>query len=202
MSEQLRWWPMYSKQESLNTSVRRLLHAAASLFFMQHYFYHITDLSAENKLITDLPHKVPILYRWWFPEGSEPVEILRNYKAEDLLSQTLTTTIGNTKYYALYIGKGINGRRRLKNHLNPRKRTSTLRRTLSGLLNTDDESKISKVLQECYYEWCEMACSKDELSDREEQAIKDGYYPLNLSENDKISKEWRQFLQQRRSANN
>lgn len=150
---------------------------------------------------TGLPHKGPILYRWWFPEESEPVKILRAYEAEDLLSKTLTATIGETKYYALYLGKGINGRRRLKNHISPRKRTSTLRRTLSGLLNTDDEETISKVLQQCYYEWCEMACSKDELSDREEQAIKDGYYPLNLSENEHISATWRLFLKnQRKSA--
>ncbi len=194
---------MYSKQESLNTSVRGgcCVQQPPVILIMQHYFYPITDLSADNKLTTDLPHKVPILYRWWFPEESEPVKILRAYEAEDLLSKTLTATIGETKYYALYLGKGINGRRRLKNHISPRKRISTLRRTLSGLLNTDDESKISKVLQECYYEWCEMACSKDELSDREEQAIKDGYYPLNLSENEHISATWRLFLKnQRKSA--
>jgi len=166
---------------------------------MQHYFYPITDLSSDNNLTTDLPHKVPILYRWWFPENSELVKKLRAYEAEDLLSGTLTTTISETKYYALYLGKGINGRRRLKNHISPRKRTSTLRRTLSGLLNTDDEKEISKILQLCYYEWCEMECSKDELSKREETAINEGYYPLNLSENYNISKEWKYFLQQRRT---
>ena len=89
----------------------------------------------------------------------------------------------------------------IENHISPRKWISTLRRTLSGLLNTDDESEISNVLQECYYEWYEMVCSKDELSDREEQAIKDGYYPLNLSENEHISATWRLFLKnQRKSA--
>lgn len=164
------------------------------------FFFPIVDLCEDNKLTTDLPHKVPILYRWWFPEGSEPVRILRAYEAEDLLSGTLTTTIGKNKYFALYLGKGINGRRRFKNHISPRKRTSTLRRTLSGLLNTDDESIISDVLQQCYYEWCELSCTKDELSEQEEKAIKEGYYPLNLSENDKISKEWKQFLRTRRCA--
>ena len=164
----------------------------------EHFFFPITGLSEGSKLTTDLPHKVPILYRWWFPEGSEPVRILRGYKAEDLLSKTLTAVIGNTKYYALYLGKGINGRRRLKNHISPRKRTSTLRRTLSGVLNTDDESKISTVLQQCFYEWCEMSCSKEELGSREKEAINKDFYPLNLSENDNISPEWRHFLQQRR----
>lgn len=165
------------------------------------FFFPIVELCEDNKLTTDLPHKVPILYRWWFPEDSEPVKILRAYEAEDLLSETLTTTIGNTKFYALYLGKGINGRRRFKNHISPRKRTSTLRRTLSGLLRTDDESKISDVLQQCYYEWWEMACSEEELGSREKTAIKEGYYPLNLSENDNISAEWKHFLQQRRTTN-
>ncbi len=168
----------------------------------QHYFYPITYLSADNKLITNLPHKVPILYRWWFPEGSEPVNILRAYEAEDLLSGTLTKTIGAIRYYALYLGKGINGRRRLKNHISQRKRTSTLRRTLSGLLNTDDEGKISSVLQQCYYEWCEMSCSKEELGIQEETAINSGFYPLNLSENHKISTMWREFLTYQRQIVN
>ena len=164
----------------------------------EHFFFPIVDLCEENRLITGFPHKVPILYRWWFPEGSDPVETLRAYEAENLLSGTLTTTIGETKYYALYLGKGFNGRRRLKNHICPRKRTSTLRRTLSGLLNTEDESKICKVLQKCYYEWYEMSCTKDDLSSKEETAINEGYYPLNLKENNNISKEWKEFLQKRR----
>ena len=154
---------------------------------------------------TGLPHKGPILYRWWFGEKSKVMKTITDFAKKDqeladFLRNVERYKENNTTYYALYLGKGVNGRRRLKNHLSPHKRSSTLRRTIGALLNTENENDITKELQLCFYDWCEMLC-KEELSDREEQAIKDGYYPLNLSENEHISATWRLFLKnQRKSA--
>ena len=153
---------------------------------------------------TGLPHKGPILYRWWFGEKSKVMKTITDFAKKDQELADFLRSVerykeNNTTYYALYFGKGVNGRRRLKNHLSPHKRSSTLRRTIGALLNTENENDITKELQLCFYDWCEMLC-KEELSDREEQAIKDGYYPLNLSENNKNSKEWKTHLQQLRNS--
>ena len=80
---------------------------------MQHYFYPIKDLAADNKLTTGLPHKVPILYRWWFPEDSPVVAYLENYLAqhtEDIdmhyvYARLKRKELNNKTYYALYFGK-------------------------------------------------------------------------------------------------
>ena len=148
----------------------------------------------------NLPHKGPILYRWWFvddPDNSKIVDIIRRYSQIEL-SKCMSMTQNGKTYYSLYFGKGVNGRRRFKNHIGSRKRTSTLRRTIAALLQTTDEERITHELQQCYYEWWECDCDKETLEDNERKWIKEGYYPLNLKENNKISKEWKNYLQTKR----
>jgi hypothetical protein len=108
--------------------------------------------------------------------------------------------VASGTYYALYLGKGVNGRRRLKNHLSPRKRISTLRRTIAALLHTNNEDKITSVLSTCYYEWCELDCDKKDLENIEKEQIEKGYYPLNLKDNPNISKQWKEVIQHKRKA--
>ncbi len=79
----------------------------------------------------------PILYRWWFPETSKVVTILRKWKGSDLLAGVQTCAFEGTTYYALYFGKSNNGYRRFCQHSTGNVHTSTLRRTIHSLL-TDD----------------------------------------------------------------
>ena len=177
----------------------------------QNEIYHLSAVSklcSGGQLLTEYPHNVPILYRWWFPTDSKVVSILLEYvqshkedvKMQQMLTDIKHRTLGNNEYYCLYLGKGINGRRRFKNHISPRKRTSTLRLSISALLQTEDENAISDVLMQCYYEWKELSCDNGELENQEVAAIADGNYPLNLKENEKISSTWKAFLQDHRKT--
>ena len=163
---------------------------------------HITDV-IDNRIS---PHTGPIIYRWWFhKEDSKVMNVLCEHSGDVLfenIDKNLPEHVGvaSGTYYALYLGKGVNGRRRLKNHLSPRKRTSTLRRTIAALLNTNDEDDITAALLTCYYEWCELDCNKEDLERIEKGLIKDGYYPLNLKDNPNISKQWKEVIQNKRSA--
>lgn len=165
----------------------------------QHYFFAVSELKGANgKLSTCLPHnKKPILYRWWFPR-EVALELLSKHKAARMLESTLSTNIYKRRYYALYLGKGTNGRTRFANHIHKHKRFSTLRRTIGGLLCTADEYEISKILDNCYYEWCEISCQQCKLEDLEKKAINKRFYPLNLKDNNNISEEWREKLEELR----
>ena len=162
---------------------------------------HITDV-IDNRIS---PHTGPIIYRWWFHKDSEVMNVLREHAGDvqlEMIDMELPEHVGvaSGTYYALYLGKGVNGRRRLKNHLSPRKRTSTLRRTIAALLHTNDEDKITSVLSTCYYEWCELDCDKKDLERIEKGLIKDGYYPLNLKDNPSICNRWKEVIQHKRKA--
>ena len=146
----------------------------------------------------ELPHRAPILYRWWFREGSEIVKIVREHLSEIEFQDIKSQKLKDSTYYALYFGKGINGRRRFKNHMRPPMRTSTLRRTIAALLQTTDEERVTQELQQCYYEFWEYDCDKRTLEEMELEWIKSGYYPLNLKDNNKISEEWKNHLQNKR----
>ena len=100
--------------------------------------------------------------------------------------------------YAMYVGKGANGKRRFKNHISSRIRTSTLRRTIAALLETNNEDAITTVLKNCYYEWWEIECDKKTLAEEEKNKINEGYYPLNLKENNKVCTKWKKILQEQR----
>lgn len=148
----------------------------------------------------ELPHRAPILYRWWFRYDSKILKIVCEYLNKTEVQKIKTEELGGNTYYALYFGKGVNGRRRFKNHIGSRKRTSTLRRTIAALIGTNEEEEISKHLQQCYYEWWEYDCDKKTLEGKELSMINDDdyYYPLNLKDNEKISEEWKNYLQNKR----
>lgn len=157
----------------------------------------VKDLMAKT---VELPPRAPILYRWWFRDGSEIVKKVCEHLNEIEVQKIKTEKLGGKTYYALYFGKGINGRRRIKNHIGSRKRISTLRRTIAALLETDNEKDITEHLQQCYYEWWEYDCDKKTLEGKELSMINDDdyYYPLNLKDNNKISEEWKNYLQNKR----
>ena len=144
------------------------------------------------------PSNKPIIYRWWFVENSSVVEKIRMNLCNKEFQKILKKEIGKGKYhYAMYVGKGANGKRRFKNHISPHIRTSTLRRTIAALLETSNEKAITDVLKDCYYEWWELECNKT-LADEERNKINKGYYPLNLKENNKVCTKWKKFLQEQR----
>ena len=104
------------------------------------------------------------------------MNLLREHAGDvqlEMIDTDLPEHVGVTSgtYYALYLGKGVNGRRRLKNHLSRHKRTSTLRRTIAALLHTNDEKDITAALSTCYYEWCELDCDKKDLENIEKEQI-------------------------------
>ena len=153
--------------------------------------------------------KEPILYRWWFPEDSEVVNLLREWKSNDskkainLLDGVLTTDKfpdGKT-YYALYFGKSNNGYRRFCQHSTGNVHTSTLRRTIHSLL-TDDlynkathEQEITDLLRECYFEWTVIGEEDENLVECIEAiCIVHGTYPLNIDGNPAIDEDWRKYM--------
>ena len=80
-----------------------------------------------NKVLGGMEHykvgtgKIPVaksavLYRWWFPENSEVVKILSNWKGSDLLDGVQKREFEDKNYYALYFGKSNNGYRRFCQH--------------------------------------------------------------------------------------
>ena len=144
------------------------------------------------------PSNKPIIYRWWFVENSSVVKIIRRNLCNKEFQKISKEEIDKGGYrYAMYVGKGANGKRRFKNHISPRIRTSTLRRTIAALLETNNEDDITKVLKQCYYEWWELECNKT-LADEERKKINEGYYPLNLKENNQVCTKWKKFLQEQR----
>ena len=162
---------------------------------MSDKIHSVKDLMGKT---IEFPHRAPILYRWWFREGSKIVKIVREHLSEIEFQDIKSQKLEDSTYYALYFGKGIKGRRRIKNHMRPPMRTSTLRRTIAALLETTDEERITQELQQCYYEWWEYDCDKKALEGMELEWIKSGYYPLNLKDNNKISDEWKNYLQNKR----
>lgn len=153
---------------------------------------------------------VPIIYRWWFPDKSPIIEYLReyvkshakDYKMKYLLDNGLRKiTIGNCEYNALYFGKSDKGRTRFSNHDKGSEEDSTLRKTIRAILtlikdkDCDNIEKIDDILSKCYFEWTEFLREDGQLIDCfEVMAIAIGYYPLNLKDNPRISKDWRDTI--------
>jgi len=159
--------------------------------------YSVPDLINDKKKAT-WPHKGPILYCWWFPKGSDIVTFIEN-QPEINKSEIASMKKGNTEYFALYLGKGANGRRRLGNHLRSNKRYSTLRRTIAAILGNSNEDFITDQLAQCYYEWCELpGYGKAQLAKSEEREINDGYFPLNVMENKSVDSKWIDRLKEMR----
>ena len=156
--------------------------------------------------------KSPILYRWWFPEESAVMDILTQYSHSDaematLLQHVETREIENKTYYALYFGKSNNGYHRYSQHSTGNVHISTLRRTLYGLCLTENEAKqyikereeeITRMLQECYYEWIPFDEEGKLVECVESICIALGKYPLNLDGNPAISDSWREYVMEKR----
>ena len=151
----------------------------------------------------------PVLYRWWFPE-SFVKEVLMPYTKEypglkTLLGETETLTIEGMTYYALYLGKSVNGYHRFCQHATGNTHTSTLRRTLYGLLyghsyDKDKEKDITAMLKECYYEWYAFDKEDEALVECVEAiCIALGKYPLNIDGNPAIDADWCKLLMDERS---
>ena len=170
----------------------------------QHYICAVKELYNGNKLKTELISEEHFLYRWWFPAESPIVKYLEAYLAqhpEDIdmryvYSRLKRKMIGETTYFALYLGKSTNGRKRFGQHTRGTIKQSTLRETLRAILelngNPCKEEGISNVLNDCYYEWMEFLEEDHELIDSfEMMAIAIGYYPLNFDGNNSISESWK-----------
>ena len=80
----------------------------------------------------------PVLYRWWFPESFVSAVLMpytKNYPSlKIVLGDVSTQQMEGKTYYALYFGKSVNGYHRFRQHISGNIHTSTLRRTLYGLL--------------------------------------------------------------------
>ena len=156
--------------------------------------------------------KEPVLYRWWFPEGAAVMDVLTQYSHSDaematLLQQVETREIENKTYYALYFGKSNNGYHRYSQHSTGNLHISTLRRTLYGLCLTENgekqyikerEEEITRMLQECYYEWIPFDNEGKLVECVESICIALGKYPLNVDGNPAISNQWRDYLLEKR----
>ena len=147
----------------------------------------------------------PILYRWWFPETSNVVKILREWKGSDLLAGVQTREFEGTTYYALYFGKSNKGYRRFIQHSKGNIHTSTLRRTIHGLLTDEEynkpvhEPQIDEILKDCYFEWAVIDKEEESLVECIEAiCIVHGTYPLNIDGNPAINSKWREHMMNER----
>lgn len=176
------------------------------------FLYPISELYDGKNLKTELLRSAPFLYRWWFIEGSKPMQLLEQYinaHPDDIDMQHMrahlkTLCLNGQTYYALYMGKSINGRNRFSQHIRGNVDLSTLRKTICAvlmLLQEDaSEESISKVLNECYYEWVEMEHDSELVDSFEMMAISLGNYPYNIDSNSAVSKEWKQQILSARQA--
>lgn len=162
-------------------------------------------VGAEDRI--PIPHK-PILYRWWFPEDSIVLKVLRTYarknsQLDNLLSLVETRKIEGKIYYALYFGKSNNGYRRYCQHATGNIHLSTLRHTLYGLCIGDNydkakEPQITNILRQCYCEWLDFSQEGNLVECVESICIALGDYPLNVEGNPAISDKWLNTLMSKR----
>jgi len=152
--------------------------------------------------------KTPILYRWWFPK-SFIENVLKPYTKDytplkTLLNEVSKQDIDCTTYYALYFGKSVNGYQRFRQHATGNIHSSTLRRTLYGLLYSHSydktkENDITAMLKDCYYEWYPFDEEGELVECIEAICIALGKYPLNIDGNPSIDDKWCQLLMDKRN---
>ena len=156
-------------------------------------------------------------YVWWFPqeEANALIEPLKEFIDADKLRKVQVEQIDGKTYYALYFGiASIKGGllQRIKWHtaaINPhtaacvRSRTlSTLRQTICGLMGLpmvgiETQKEVDKIVKKCYWEWTEHDNPHEiELNQLNNE---NACYPLNIKENNTISKECRKKLIRLRS---
>jgi predicted GIY-YIG superfamily endonuclease len=173
------------------------------------------EMKSNRKKVSEINKKEvsdePVLYRWWFPKDSLIIELIqklccKNKKYGDILDKIETIKYNNTTYYALYLGKSVNGRRRFSQHTTGNIKTSTIRHTLYGLLFTgkdkdnthykDKEENITVLLKDCLYEWYAFKDKKELVKCIESMCLVSGKYPLNIDGNTSINNDWREYLLQ------
>lgn len=141
----------------------------------------------------------PCLYRWCVPCNSEVAKKLFALKFD----LPKTEIIGGEECYVLYFGKSVKGERRiLKQHLQGTMRTSTLRRTLYGIMSPGvayqeyKEKEIDILLAGTYFQWLPFEGEKAEeyVVVFESICIALGTYVLNIEGNTAINEEWRKQL--------
>lgn len=146
-------------------------------------------------------------YVWWFPqeEANALIEPLKEFIDADKLRKVQVEQIDRQPYYALYFGIASNKGgllQRIKWHtavINPhtaacvRNRTlSTLRQTICGLkglpmVGPYTQDKVDEIIEKCYWEWTEHDNPHEiELENLNSENF---CYPLNIKENNTISKE-------------
>ena len=151
-------------------------------------------------------------YIWWFPEevANELIEHLTVDRQKIQVKE-----IYGQLYYALYFGIASSKgglRQRIKWHtaaINPhtaacvRNRTlSTLRQTICGLMGLpmvgkETQDDVDEIIEKCYWEWTEHDNPHEiELNQLNNE---NACYPLNIKENNTISKECRKELIRSRS---
>jgi hypothetical protein len=154
-------------------------------------------------------------YVWWFPQeaANKLIEPLKKFIDDDRLEKIQVEQIGGQLYYALYFGIASSKgglRQRIKWHMaaiNPhtaacvRNRTlSTLRQTICGLIElpmVGTQGDVDKIIEKCYWEWTEHHAPHEiELENLNSENF---CYPLNIKENNTISKECRKELRRLRS---
>ena len=156
-------------------------------------------------------------YVWWFPqeEANALIKPLKEFIDADKLRKVQVEQIDGKTYYALYFGiasKKGGLLQRIKWHtveITPhtaacvRSRTlSTLRQTICGLMGlpmvgTETQEKVDEIIKKCYWEWTEHENPHEiELNQLNNE---NACYPLNIKENNTISRECRKELMLLRS---
>ena len=165
-------------------------------------------LSNPNIVPTD-----PVLYRWWVPwDGCVINSLLQKSKTYPCLRLILEnmemSLLDNKPYCAIYFGKSENGKTRIvAQHIKGNVGNSTIRHTLYGILindkyNPNNEDRISKIMENTYFEWQSFNQTEKELIvPLEAICIALGNYPLNIDGNCAVTKDWLEHLKALRKTN-
>lgn len=143
---------------------------------------------------------LPGIYRWWFQE--EGAMMILNQLSNIDINMIQKRLIYGKPYFALYFGISKDLKGRIKWHTCQSHTTSavnsgflsTLRQTLSSLLNIDmtkSENILNQFIDEnCYWEWEYTETYQDAINkEKQELAVGLYYYPLNISNNKSTPKE-------------
>jgi hypothetical protein len=132
----------------------------------------------------------PIIYFWYFSK-EDTKKLLEPLDSCIEFDKIKFIQIDGKDYFLLYIGKAKNGHQRLIDyHILDKanyhdkgvenKRLSSLRQTISGLLNIDmskSKDSVDDVFNNCYVDFKEV--DEDILSKTEKEYIASYYLPLN-----------------------
>lgn len=153
---------------------------------------NLRGLTSNNPLISQEPG----VYCWWFKETCVPCIINQLNLPTYIFYKVQKKKINGILYYALYFGIANNCYQRLNWHINQKHTQaavksgylSTLRKTLSALLNKDMTKSMKCVNNfiddNCYVEWdYTLSKGKAECIEKQELSDQNKYYPLNIQGN-------------------